>query len=102
MLRTLIAAVAVLALGLAGCSNFTSGQPVVKYEKGKSPLLLEAPITGTYALYSTFDNTPKLTVNLEQGDRLGFEAAQTGAIKVIAGERSWEMPDATYVWKRKP
>lgn len=102
MLRILIATIAMLAIGAGGCSTFTSGQPVVKYQKGKAAVLQEAPMAGTYALYSTFDSNPKLTVNLEQGDRLGFEPAETGTITAVAGERTWDMPDATYIWKRKP
>lgn len=100
-MRSMIAAIALLAIGLAGCAQFASGQPVVKYEKGEQALLQDAPMAGTYALYSTFDSNPKVSVNLEQGDKLGFETSETGRITAIAGDREFDMPDASYVWKRK-
>lgn len=100
-MRSLIAVVALLAFGVAGCSQFTSGQPVVRYDKGKQALLQEAPMTGTYALYSRFDSNPQVTITLEQGDKLGFETSETGRITAIAGDKEYDLPDAHYIWKRK-
>ncbi len=101
-MRSALTALVMLMVGIAGCAKFTSGQPVVQYQKGKQALLQEAPMTGTYALYSTFDSDPKVTVNLEQGDELGFRTSETGRITAVAGDREFDLPDASYVWKRKP
>lgn len=100
-MRSLIAAIALLAFGLVGCAQFTSGEPVVRYDKGEQALLQEAPMAGTYALYSRFDSNPRVSVSLEQGDKLGFETAQTGRITAIAGDREFDLPDGNYIWKRR-
>lgn len=84
-----------------GCASFTKGTPVVQYKKGGEPIVTEAPVAGEYALFSQFDSTPKTSVPLEKGEPVGFATSETGKIKVIAGERELNLPEANYVWKRR-
>lgn len=100
-----------LALGLAvvgsagvGCtSTFTKGTPILEYQKGKAPRMQEAPTDGEYVLMSSMLNTtPKATLWLEQGDALGFKESTTGKIIAVGGDEEIELPDGSYIWKRRP
>ena len=104
-----------LSLGLAvagavgagvggGCtSTFTKGTPITEYQKGRTPPMQEAPTDGEYVLMSSMMNTtPKATLWLKQGDPLGFKTATTGRIIAVGGNKEIELPDASYIWKRRP
>jgi hypothetical protein len=98
-----------IALGLAaltgaGCtSTFTKGTPITEYQKGKTPPMQEAPTDGEYVLMSSMMNTtPKATLWLKQGDPLGFKTATTGKIIAVGGTKEIELPDGSYIWKRRP
>ena len=63
----------------------------------------EAPTDGEYVLMSSMMNTtPKATLWLKQGDPLGFKTATTGRIIAVGGTKEIELPDASYIWKRRP
>jgi hypothetical protein len=99
-------AVSVLMVGAmfaAGCSStFTKGTPIVEYQKGRPPLLQEAPTEGEYVLLkSMMDMTPKATVQLAQGAPLGFKEAGTGQVIAVGGEREFALKDGNYLWKRR-
>ena len=93
---------ALLALGGGvGCSSFTSGQPIVTYKRGGPGIVQKAPEPGQYALYSKFDTTPKATYTLGEGDKIGFEKADGGKVRAIAGADSVELPEGNYLFKKK-
>ena len=96
---SLISAALLMAPGCA--TLMTSGTPIVQYERGKDPVLQEAPSDGEYALYSKFDTTPKVTFALRQGEPLGFKPSTTGKVTAVAGGREKDFPDGNYVWKRR-
>ena len=94
-----VAAMLVLSAALVGCNKFTSGKAVIKYTKGTSPMMAEAPKSGSYSVYGTMDASPRVTWNLQQGDKLGFKAAETGHITAVAGDHDTDLPDGSYIWK---
>jgi hypothetical protein len=97
------AAVLVLGLGLVGCGMVGGGKTVVKYNgQGATPIETRAAAGGTYALYSSTDYNPQVTIALQEGDTVGFRKNDTGQLFAVAGNR--EIPltaDKTYYWKRE-
>ena len=55
MLNRMICGAALLGLMAVGCATFQPGQTVVKYERGGTVRLAEAPEDGKYALFSGTD-----------------------------------------------
>lgn len=105
-MRAMIRSVAVLVVGVmvaAGCSStFTKGTPMVEYQKGKPPLLQEAPTEGEYVLLkSMMDMTPKATVTLAQGEPLGFKESGNGQVIAVGGDKEFPLKDGNYLWKRR-
>lgn len=97
----IIGFVALLAFVAAGCSSFTSGQPIVTYKKGGPGIVQTAPSDGQYALYSKFDATPKATYPLKEGDKLGFQQLDGGKVKAVAGYQTVDLPEGNYLFKKK-
>jgi len=97
----IVAALAWVCFVGAGCSSFTSGQPIVTYKKGTGNIVQNAPAEGQYALYSKFDTTPKATYSLKQGDKLGFEKLEGGKVRAVAGDETVELPQGNYLFKKK-
>jgi hypothetical protein len=96
-----IGVVTLLAFVGAGCSSFTSGQPIVAYKKGGPAIVQTAPTDGQYALYSKFDATPKATYSLKEGDKMGFQQLDGGKVKAVAGDQSVDLPEGNYLFKKK-
>jgi hypothetical protein len=91
-----------ISLTLTGCGSMRGGQNVVKFEEGQPPMTTTAPSAGTYALYSLTDYSPKVTLQLNQGDTIGFKPSQTGEVLAVAGNR--EIPlsaNTSYYWKKQ-
>jgi hypothetical protein len=96
------AALVALSLALAGCGAVRGGRNVVKFDEGKAPIMVNAPASGTYALYSLTDYTPKVSIFLKEGDKIGFKGSSTGEVIAVAGDR--EIPlsaNASYYWKKQ-
>lgn len=78
----------------------SGGQAIASYE-GKDPLLIEAPMDGTYELYDTYlDRQPKLVVSLLKGSPIGFRAGDTGVI-AVGGRKELPLNDGNYIWKKR-
>lgn len=76
----------------------SGGQAIASYE-GKDPVVVEAPMDGTYELYDTYlDRQPKMVVSLLKGSAIGFRASDTGVI-AVGGRKSLPLPDGNYIWK---
>ena len=93
-----------ISLGLTfaiGCGA-QPGKTVVKYERGKTARMTEAPRDGSYSLYSTTDTTAKVTHTLSKGDKLGF-TEKDGKVYAVAGKYEdpveTSMMAGTYYWK---
>lgn len=89
-----------LAIGI-GCGA-QAGKTVVKYEKGKTARMTEAPKDATYSLYSSTDATPKVSHALKKGDKVGF-TEKDGKIYAVAGDHEdlieASMMAPNYYWK---
>jgi hypothetical protein len=98
---SLMSLVAVFLLVTIGCAAF-KGEPVVKYESGMSPILTQAPQGGTYELYDSTDTSPKVSVVLDRGDKVGFERSdQAGEVVAVAQSQRVRLPaNKNYYWKR--
>jgi hypothetical protein len=89
-----------VALCLAGC-GMQKGETRVKYEKGHEPTMTTAGHDGDYALFTMTDMTPQIVKPLKAGDRMGFETADNGQVRAIAGDYSTLLPSSTQkaYWK---
>jgi len=96
-------AIPLFALALvSGCGSVRGGKTVVKYEEGQSPIVTEASASGTYALYSFTDFNPKVKVQVNEGDQLGFKSAGTGQVVGVAGGKEYPLnANESYYWKKE-
>lgn len=106
MKSLLISGLRATAIGmmLLGCTALHEGSPVVKYDRGQEPRMTEAPVTGTYALYSSVDASPQTTVPLEKGDKIGFRRDdKSGHIVAVAGNKNpVQLNDShDHYWRRQ-
>ena len=60
-----------------------------------------APQDGQYLLYTSMSPNPTLTVNLKQGDKLGFQKASDGRIEAVYGDKTYDFDKGTaqVYWK---
>lgn len=99
MSRSLVPAALTVLIALGACSTFQPGKTVVKYEAGTEEIMTKTPEGGTYALYDSSDFKPKVTVNLEKGQSLGFKREE-GRVYAIAGDARYAISDmeASHYW----
>ena len=101
--RSLVPIVALVAfLVCAGCGA-QSGETIMTQGPTADPVMGTAPEDGTYQLYTAFAANPTTTVELKEGDPLGFRKSDSGRIVAIAGDQSVELGATTTqaYWKRK-
>jgi hypothetical protein len=105
MPRPLLAALLALTLSItSGCTVFQKGSAsVVKYDDDQPPREVTAPMSATYSLYGAQDVEPKVTVQLSEGDAIGFRLNdETGQVVAIAGGSEWRLTDGgDYYWRRR-
>lgn len=95
-----------LSLGV-GCktvkSTFGMGPTgIMSYHSGAEPVEAKTDQEGTYTLYARGDKTPRVTVNLRPGERLGFGKSQDGQVYAVAGDQKFPLPSNNdYVWQRE-
>jgi len=102
MIRLALILAALLSISMSGCGTMRGGETVVKFDANQHPILSEVRSSGTYQLFATTDFNPQVTVDLKEGDPLGFKTGETGQVIAVAGSR--ELPlksNSTYYWKRK-
>lgn len=93
-------AVLSLAITMSGCLALGGQKTVIRVDRDEPPVLAGAPATGTYGLFSSGHPSPILTVELMEGDRLGFLRIGD-RLAGVAGEV--EVPLAgggAYDWRR--
>jgi hypothetical protein len=95
-------ATVLLSLPWMGCAAFHKGQDVVKYEKYQTPRVTQTSTAGNYALYSSTDVSPKVTVFVEKGQPIGFETdTKSGQTVAIAGKERYAVAtDQNHYWAR--
>lgn len=88
MLRQLIVAVVVVGLGLVGLAGCGAqpGKTVITQSPNGEPIMLRAPETGTYQLYTAASPNPTTTVKVNEGDQLGFRRTSDGRLEAVAGD----------------
>lgn len=99
MLRKLIL---VSALLLAGCGS-QKGKTIFTAGPNSGDNVGTAPETGTYALYTAMSPNPTLTVNLNQGDKLGFRKTSDGRIEAVYKDKTYPFDKGTaqVYWKQE-
>jgi hypothetical protein len=88
MLRQMMVALVVAGFGLAGLvgCGAQSGETVVTQSPTGEAVMLRAPQTGTYKLYTASSLNPTTTVKVNEGDPLGFRKAADGRLEAVAGD----------------
>ncbi len=96
-----VAAFAVFGLAIAGCTALRGGKTIVKYDQQTAPITTTVHMGGTYGLFSTSDMTPKVRVNLKDGDTIGFQKIENGPVVAVAGNEKIPLQaDTTYYWQK--
>lgn len=75
---------------------------IASYRIGKDPELVTATSDGEYGLYNWGSSKPIQTINLKQGDQVGFRKGQNGQITAVAGSESANLKDGDYAWRIIP
>ena len=91
----------VLSIAAGGCARTSGGESVAIHRWNTTPVLVTAPLAGRYALLAAGDDKPKAEVDVKQGDPLGFRRDAPDSITVVAGQRTFKLPDTDLVWRRK-
>lgn len=94
--RILVAALALFAgvTLLTGC-GMQGGKTIITQGGTSEPVMGTAPQSGQYALYTSMSPNPTSTVNLKEGDQLGFRKADDGHLVGVAGGQSFDLPHGT-------
>ncbi|HEV8292698.1 MAG TPA: hypothetical protein VGP94_12280, partial [Tepidisphaeraceae bacterium] len=66
--RLILSCLACLTLAVAGCAG-QSGETYIAYERGQQTNTIPAPRTAEYALYAGSNETPKVVVKLNKGEK---------------------------------
>jgi hypothetical protein len=82
--RIMLSGLACLSMAIAGCAG-QQGETYIAYERGQQTNTIPAPKTGEYALYAGGNETPKVVVKLNKGEKLGFEINGDGKPQAVAG-----------------
>lgn len=88
------------AMLLAGCGS-QKGKTLFTAGPNSGTNVGNAPQDGTYLLYTSMSPNPTLTVNLKQGDKLGFQKASDGRIEAVYGDKTYDFDKGTaqVYWK---
>jgi hypothetical protein len=105
------AALGVLLVALPGCGSTVFAddldKAVVRFDRGQSARLVEAPHDGHYELRRVFDDRVLSTHDLKKGDAIGFEGRAAGDVTAVAGatrtpvETSRMHPTAFWVYRSR-
>jgi hypothetical protein len=102
MSKLMLGLVLMMGMLVVGCGA-QPGKNIVKYERGSTPPMTQAPRDGTYALYSTWDTTAITSYPLMKDDKLGFENGPNGGIVAVAGNNTYPLKidwaKGSYYWK---
>lgn len=85
---------------IVGC-GMQSGTTMMTQGANAAPVMGSAPQTGEYMLYTAASPNPTSTVQLKEGDPLGFHKADDGHWVAVAGSQSFDLPHGTtqMYWK---
>jgi hypothetical protein len=88
------AALLALALSVAGCGS-QKGKTVFTAGPNSGTNVGTAPQDGTYLLYTSMSPNPTITVNLKQGDKLGFQKTSDGRIEAVYQDKTYDFDKGT-------
>ncbi|HSV14987.1 MAG TPA: hypothetical protein VLI90_12075 [Tepidisphaeraceae bacterium] len=98
------AAFVLLTLGmlLSGCGS-QEGETVFTAGPNNAEVVGKAPHTGTYLLFTAASPNPTTTVNLNEGDPMGFHKTADGKIQAFWKDQTYDFDKATaqVYWKYK-
>jgi hypothetical protein len=102
-LKKLLVVMSVLICGLvfiSGCGT-QPGRTIVTQGFEAEPVLETAPQTGEYMLFTAASPNATATVQLKEGDALGFKKAADGTWIAVAGSYTYDLPKGTVqaYWK---
>ncbi len=83
----ILSASLVVGMFLIGCGA-QGGRTIMTQGGNANPVAGTAPETGTYALYTSFSPNPTMTVELKEGDPLGFRRTGDGKLEAFGGEET--------------
>jgi len=97
---TIVGLVLALMLLVAGCGS-QKGKTVFTAGPNSGDNVGTAPDTGRYTLITSMSPNPTLTVDLKQGDKLGFRKTSDGRIEAVYGDKTYDFDKATaqVYWK---
>lgn len=89
-----------VALLVTGCGS-QKGKTLFTAGPDSGDNVGTAPETGTYALYTAMSPNPTTTVQLKQGDKLGFRKSSDGRIEAVYGDKTYDFDKGTaqVYWK---
>jgi hypothetical protein len=90
----LITVAAGVPLAATGCGA-QGGKTIMTQGANAEPIMGTAPDTGEYKLYTAFSPNPTTTVNLKEGDQLGFRRNADGQLEAVAGGQTQALPKGT-------
>lgn len=85
---------------ISGCGS-QKGKTVFTAGPNSGTVVGKAPETGRYALYTSTSPNPTLTIDLKEGDTLGFRKAADGRIEAVYQDKSYDFNKDTVqvYWK---
>jgi hypothetical protein len=88
------------ALLMTGCGS-QKGKTLFTAGPDSGENVGTAPEAGTYALYTAMSPNPTTTVQLKQGDKLGFRKSSDGRIEAVYGDKTYDFNKGTtqVYWK---
>jgi IMP dehydrogenase/GMP reductase len=78
-------ALTVAVASLGGCGA-QPGKTIVTQGANAAPVMVTAPQSGTYKLYTSMSPNPTTTVRLQSGDKLGFTRDDQGRLVAVGGD----------------
>jgi hypothetical protein len=90
----IVLATASVPFAATGCGS-QSGKTIMTQGANAEPIMGTAPEPGEYKLYTAFSPNPTTTVNLKEGDPLGFRRTDNGQIEAVAGTQTQVLPKGT-------
>ena len=103
----LLATYMILAVSAGGCGS--PGTLIVEQSVGAPPIQMTVPADCAYGLFIAGQSKPLVTLDMKQGDKLGFaltEGGTVGAMRIqwrcaVAGERYLHIDfNTSYQWRR--
>lgn len=96
----IVSALATALLLTGGCGS-QKGKTVFTAGRDSGTVVGKAPETGRYALYTSTSPNPTLTIDLKEGDTLGFRKAPDGRIEAVYQDKTYDFNKDTVqvYWK---